>query len=79
MNLARAQEVLRALERCKRTLRIRRMQNDADVRDIADAGLIEASLADGSPGSVTSTGAVTDAGRRFLQAFPQSYRFCDAR
>jgi hypothetical protein len=80
MNLLRAQQVLLALKRCdERALRIQRTANEAAVREIAGAGLIEATLADGSPGSVTSTGAVTEAGRRFLHAFPLSYRFCEAR
>jgi hypothetical protein len=42
-------------------------------------GLVSATLNDGSRESATVLGTLTDAGRRFLQAFPARFRFCDAR
>ena len=78
MNLARVQEALLAMQRCEdRTLQVRRPRNESDVREMAGAGLIEATLGDGTPGSVTSIEAVTEAGRKFLQTFPANYRFCE--
>ena len=79
MNLARAQRVLLAMERCdNRPLHVRRTRNETDVREMTRAGLIDATLSDGSAGSVTVTSAVTEAGRQFLRTFPASYRFCHA-
>ena len=79
MNLARTRSVLLAIERYEqRPLRIWRTRNEVAVREMADAGLIQASLSDGSPGSVTSLAALTEAGRQFLRIFPAKYRFCDA-
>jgi uncharacterized protein YaeQ len=79
MNLARTRTALLAIQRYEhRALRIWRSRNEADVREMADAGLIAASISDGSPGSLTSTCAVTEAGRNFLRIFPRGYRMCDA-
>jgi len=79
MNLARTRTALLAIQRYEhRALGIWRLGNEADVREMAAAGLISASLSDGSPGSRTSASAITEAGRRFLRIFPAGYRFCDA-
>ena len=79
MNLARTRTALLAIQRYEdRALRIWRSRNEEDVREMADAGLINASLSDGSPGSFTCASAVTEAGRHFLRIFPAGYRFCDA-
>ena len=80
MNLFRAQKALLALQRHEhRQLRVRRSVNDADVREMVEAGLIDAALGDGSSQSATVLMKLTDAGRRFLQIFPARYRFCEAR
>lgn len=80
MNLARTRLALRAIERSgHRTLRIWRSRNEADVREMADAGLIDVSISDGSPGSLTAACAITEAGRHFLRIFPAGYRLCEAR
>jgi hypothetical protein len=42
-------------------------------------GLLSATLGDGSRGSATVVTTLTDAGRRFLQIFPASYRLGEAR
>ncbi len=79
MNLARTRTALLAIQRYDhRSLRIWRTRNEADVREMVDAGLISAALSDGSPGSRTLTCAITEAGRQFLRIFPAGYRFCDA-
>jgi hypothetical protein len=80
MNLFRAQKALLAIQRQEsRHLRVRRAANDADVRELVQAGLLDAALSDGSAGSATVLMRLTDAGRRFLQIFPARYRFCEAR
>ncbi len=79
MNLARTRAALLAIQRYeRRALRVWRSRNEADIREMADAGLIDASLSDGLPGSLTCTCAITEAGRHFLRIFPRGYRFCDA-
>ncbi len=79
MNLARAQKALLAVQRHEnRHLRVRRAKNDADVRELVHAGLLNAELSDGASQSETVLGTLTDAGRRFLKIFPARYRFCDA-
>jgi uncharacterized protein YaeQ len=80
MNLARTRTALLAIQRYDhRAIRIWRGRNESDVREMADAGLITASMSDGSPGSLTSASAITEAGRHFLGMFPAGYRFCEAR
>ena len=80
MNLFRAQKALLAIERRhSRQLRVRRPQNQADVREMVQAGLVDAALDDGASQSATVLMTLTDAGRRFLQVFPSRYRFCQAR
>ena len=80
MNLFRAQKALLAVQRVgNRHLRVRRPQNDADVREMVQAGLVDAALSDDSHQSATVLMRLTDAGRRFLQLFPAKYRFCEAR
>jgi hypothetical protein len=53
------------------------MPNVADVRELVQAGLIEATFGDGSAGSETAIARVTEAGHRFLRTFRAGYRFCD--
>ncbi|HEV3408769.1 MAG TPA: hypothetical protein VG095_00615, partial [Chthoniobacterales bacterium] len=60
-----------------RGLRVRRHQNEADVRELVSAGLLEATLSNGSPGSVTAIRGVTEVGQRFLRTFRGGYRLCD--
>ena len=80
MNLVRAQKALLAIQRCEhRHLCVRRPANDAEIREMVKEGLVSATLSDGSRGSATVLGTLTDAGRRFLQIFPTNYRLCDAR
>lgn len=80
MNLARAQKALLAVQRHEhRHLCVRRAANAAHVREMVEEGLLSATLSDGSRGSATVLGALTDAGRRFLQIFPARYRLCQAR
>ena len=80
MNLFRAQKALRAVQRREnRQLRVRRPANAEDVREMVQAGLVDAALSDGSSESPTVLMQLTDAGRRFLQMFPSRYRFCEAR
>jgi len=80
MNLFRARRVLLAVQRDEnRRLRVRRPGNISDVREMVQEGLLDANLNDGSEGSATVLGTLTDAGRRFLQTFPVKYRFCVMR
>ena len=77
MNLARARKALLAVARREhRHLEIRRPANDADVREMVEEGLVEATLSDASRNSPTVVRRLTDAGRRFLGIFPAGYRFC---
>lgn len=79
MNLLRAQKALLAVQRNEaRRLRVHRAENEADVREIVQAGLLNAELSDGSSQSVTVLGSLTSSGRRFLRVFPARYRFCAA-
>lgn len=79
MNLFRAQKALLAIERREgRRLSVRRPANAADVREMVEAGLLDAAPSDGSTGTPTVLMRLTDAGRRFLQMFPARYRFCQA-
>ena len=80
MNLARTQKALLAVQRRQNQhLRVRRPANNADVREMVEAGLLNAKLSDGSRESPTVLETLTDAGRKFLQVFPARYRLCDAR
>ena len=80
MNLARTQRVLLAVERRQqRHLHVRRPRNEADVREMVEAGLLNVTFSDGSLESQTVIDTVTEAGRRFLRTFPPTYRFCEAR
>ena len=80
MNVFRARRLLLAVQRDeKRHLRVRRPGNISDVREMVQEGLLEANLSDGSEGSATVLGTLTEAGRRFVQTFPVKYRFCAAR
>ena len=78
MRLVRIQKTLLAAERHKhRSLCVRRQQNEADVRELVSAGLLEATFSNGSPGSVTAIRGLTEVGQRFLRTFRAGYRFCD--
>ena len=77
MNVFRARKVLLAVQR-HRHLHVRRPENNSDVREMVQEGLLDADLSDGSEGSATVLGTLTDAGRSFLHTFPVKYRFCDA-
>lgn len=80
MNLFRARKVLLAVQRDEnRQLHVRRPQNNSDVRQLVQEGLLDANLSDGADGSETVLGRLTDTGRRFLQTFPVRYRLCDTR
>lgn len=80
MNLARAQKALLAIQRRDgRQLRVYRPANDADVREMVEAGLLNPPLSDTSSASAIVVGAMTDAGRKFLQIFPARYRLCEGR
>jgi hypothetical protein len=50
-------------------IKLRGLQADHEVRLMAQAGLVEASFADGKKGSFTSINRVTEMGRTFLRAF----------
>jgi hypothetical protein len=78
MQIVRIQRTLLAAKRyAERGLRVRRSRNEADVRELVSAGLLEAQLSDGSPGSVTAIRGVTEVGQQFLRAVPRGYRLCD--
>lgn len=80
MNLFRAQKALLAVQRSEhRHLRVHRPENNADVREMVQAGLVDAAVSDDSSEPATVLMTLTDTGRRFLQMFPARYRFCDAR
>jgi hypothetical protein len=50
-------------------LRIRGRQADHEVRLMADAGLVDATLSDGKDESFTAIKRLTDLGRTFLRTF----------
>src|SRR3954451_16923801 len=78
LNLARAQKALLAIERRDtRHLRVQRAENQADIREMVEAGFL--TVSGNASESATVLGAVTADGRKFLQLFPSRYRFCDAR
>ncbi len=75
MNLFRTQRALLAMQRSgSRALRIWRPRNEADLRELSEEGLVDASFSDG----VVSTATLTDAGREFLHIFPAGSRMCEA-
>ena len=78
MNVFRARKVLLAVQRHGH-LHVRRPENNFDVRQMVQEGLLNANLSDGSEGSATVLGTLTEAGCNFLQTFPVKYRFCEAR
>ena len=77
MRLVQIRKTLLAADRSNTRLRVRRMPNVAAVHELAQAGLVEATFADGSAGSETAIRLVTEAGHRFLRTFGAGYRFCD--
>ena len=78
MLLVQIRKTLLAAARRNTGLRVCRMRNVADVRELVQAGLLEATFGDGSAGSETAIGTVTEAGHQFLRTFRAGYRFCDA-
>ena len=50
-------------------LKIANPKLEPQVREMAAAGLITATLSDGKAGSFTAVNSVTDAGRQFLRIF----------
>jgi DNA-binding MarR family transcriptional regulator len=81
MNLARTQRALLAVQRREQQehLHVRRPRNEADVREMVEAGLLNVTFGNGSHESQTVIDTVTEAGQRFLRTFPSTYRFCEAR
>ena len=78
MRIVQIQKTLLAASRRKgSSLHVRRAPNEADVRELVRAGLLEATFADGAPGSLTTIRTVTEAGYQFLRTFRIGYRFCD--
>lgn len=77
MLLAQIRKTLLAADRRNGHVRVRRMRNVADVRELVQAGLLEATFGDGSAGSETAIATVTQAGHQFLRTFRIGYRFCD--
>lgn len=70
MNLLYAHKLLvAASEQRHGFLRIRGRHADHQVRLMAEAGLVEATLSDGKPKSFTAINRLTDFGRTFLRAF----------
>lgn len=78
MRLVQIRKTLLAASRRKgSSLHVRRAANEADVRELVRAGLLEATSSDGAPGSLMTIGAVTEAGYQFLRTFRAGYRFCE--
>ena len=50
-------------------LKIANTELEPTVREMAEAGLITATVNDGKPGSFTAVNSVTEAGLKFLQVF----------
>lgn len=69
MLVAQIRKALLAADRRNTGLRVRREPNVADVHELVEAGLLEATFSDGSAGSETAIGMVTEAGHRFLRTF----------
>lgn len=70
MNLPYAYELLAAAEEQPHGfIKLRGLQAEHEVRLMAQAGLVEASFADGKKGPFTSINRVTEMGRTFLRTF----------
>jgi hypothetical protein len=73
MNLLYANKLLvAASEQSHGLLRIHGRHADRQVRLMAEAGLVEATLSDGKTKSFTAINRLTDFGRTFLRAFKNS-------
>jgi hypothetical protein len=68
MNLPRVYQLLLALPR-HGILKITDVTAENDVREMANAGLVEATLNDGKEGAFTTINSVTVAGQAFLLSF----------
>ena len=78
MRIVQIRKTLLAASRRKgSSLHVRRAPNEADVRELVRAGLLEATFGDGASGSLTTIGTVTAAGDQFLRTFRAGYRFCE--
>jgi hypothetical protein len=70
MNLDKAHAILVATtEQPHGVLKIADPKLEPEVREMAAAGLVTATLKDGKAGSFTAVNSVTDAGLRFLRVF----------
>jgi hypothetical protein len=70
MNLPYAYDLLAAADEQRHGfIKLRGTQADQEVRLMADAGLVMATLNDGKEGSFTSINRVTATGQTFLRAF----------
>ena len=70
MNLPRVYQLLLALPKQRHgILKITDATAENDVREMANAGLVEATLSDGKEGAFTAINSVTVAGQAFLLSF----------
>jgi len=70
MNLAYVQKLLVAVDQQRHGfLQIRGRQADHEVRLMAEAGLVDATLSDGKDESFTAINRLTDLGHKFLRTF----------
>jgi hypothetical protein len=70
MNLPRVYQLLLALPKQRQgILKITDATAEKDVREMANAGLVEATLSDGKEGAFTAINSVTVAGQAFLLSF----------
>lgn len=70
MNLPYVYELLMAADGARHGfIKLRGFQAEHEVRLMAEAGLVDATFADGKEGSFTSINRLTDAGETFLRAF----------
>jgi hypothetical protein len=70
MNLNYVHELLVGADKQRHGfLKVRGRKADREVRLMADAGLVDATLSDGKDGSFTAINRLTDLGHKFLRAF----------
>jgi hypothetical protein len=74
MDLRHAYELLAAAEKQPNGfIKVHDRRADHEVRLMAEAGLVEATLNDGAKGSFTSINGITVLGRSFLRAFKDHF------
>jgi hypothetical protein len=79
MNLTYAHKILLAADQQRHGfLRIRGRQANHEVRLMAEAGLVDATLSDGKNESFTIINRLTDFGRKFLRTFKDPSTFTPA-